>query len=142
MSTLSPLEYSSGGEAPQAGAGRRKVTAKALRKALKKAGLKTTGKKAALTRRAKKAHLKLKGGADQTAADCKTEEMFDEMQKKCVPKPADMAAAGRSRRRRTGIVQGVYRGTTGLAKGSLRQVGRLGRAVFGRGGKVGGDEDE
>ena len=109
---------------------------------LKKAGLKTTGKKAALTRRAKKAHLKLKGGADQTAADCKTEEMFDEMQKKCVPKPADMAAAGRSRRRRNGIVQGVYRGTTGLAKGSLRQVGRLGRAVFGRGGKVGGDEDE
>jgi hypothetical protein len=36
---------------------------KTLKRVLKKAGLKTTGKKAALTRRAKKAHLKLKGGA-------------------------------------------------------------------------------
>ncbi len=44
-------------------AGGRKVTAKALRRMLKKAGLKTTGKKAALTRRAKKAHLKMRGGA-------------------------------------------------------------------------------
>jgi hypothetical protein len=44
----------------QAGAGR-KVTAKALRRTLKKAGLKTTGKKAALTRRVKKAHLKVGG---------------------------------------------------------------------------------
>ena len=45
-------------------AGGRKVTAKALRRALKKAGLKTTGKKAALTRRAKKAHLKMGGAKD------------------------------------------------------------------------------
>lgn len=37
------------------------VTVKALKRALKKAGLKTTGRKAALTRRAKKAHLM--GGA-------------------------------------------------------------------------------
>jgi hypothetical protein len=41
---------------PLAG-GRRGVTVKALKKALKRAGLKTTGKKAALTRRAKKARL-------------------------------------------------------------------------------------
>lgn len=40
----------------------RGASVKALKKMLKKAGLKTTGKKAALTRRAKKAHLKIKGG--------------------------------------------------------------------------------
>lgn len=40
----------------------RGATAKALKKMLKKAGLKTTGRKAALTRRAKKAHLKIVGG--------------------------------------------------------------------------------
>jgi len=42
----------------------RGATAKQLKRMLKKAGLKTTGKKAALTRRAKKAHLKLRGGED------------------------------------------------------------------------------
>ncbi len=54
---------------PEAGkdetVGGRKVrgaTAKQLKKMLKKAGLKTTGRKAALTRRAKKAHLKIRGG--------------------------------------------------------------------------------
>lgn len=41
----------------------RGATAKQLKKMLKAAGLKTTGRKAALTRRAKKAHLKIKGGA-------------------------------------------------------------------------------
>ena len=41
---------------------RRGASVKTLKRVLKKAGLKTTGKKAALTRRAKKAHLKLKGG--------------------------------------------------------------------------------
>lgn len=40
----------------------RGATAKDLKKMLKKAGLKTSGKKAALTRRAKKAHLKIRGG--------------------------------------------------------------------------------
>jgi hypothetical protein len=45
------------------GGKRRGVTVKKLKKVLKKAGLKTTGKKSTLTRRAKKAHLKLKGGA-------------------------------------------------------------------------------
>ena len=41
----------------------RGATTKQLKKMLKKAGLKTTGRKAALTRRAKKAHLKIRGGA-------------------------------------------------------------------------------
>jgi hypothetical protein len=45
---------------------RRGVTVKAMKRALKKAGLKTTGKKAALTRRVKKAHLKVGGGADES----------------------------------------------------------------------------
>ncbi len=43
----------------------KKATVKQLKKMLKKAGLKTTGKRAALTRRAHKAHLKMKGGTGQ-----------------------------------------------------------------------------
>jgi hypothetical protein len=45
---------------PSQTAGKRGVTVKALKRVLKKAGLKTSGKKATLTRRAKKA--KLMGG--------------------------------------------------------------------------------
>jgi hypothetical protein len=41
---------------------------KTLKKILKKAGLKTSGRKAALTRRAKKAHLKMRGGEDMAPA--------------------------------------------------------------------------
>ena len=44
------------------GGKRRGVPVKTLKKILKKAGLKTTGKKAALTRRAKQAKLVKKGG--------------------------------------------------------------------------------
>ena len=125
---LSPQPYSGGeGGAPQAGAGRRKVTAKALKRALKKAGLKTTGKKAALTRRAKKAHLKV-GGADEMKV---VGGEGDEMKVGIIP-----PAAGRRRSRKNGLVQGVYRGTTGIAKGTLRSVGRIGRSVFGRGGNT------
>ena len=40
----------------------KKATVKQLKKMLKKAGLKTSGKRGALTRRAKKAHLKIRGG--------------------------------------------------------------------------------
>ena len=46
----------------QEGGRRRGASVKTLKKMLKKAGLKTSGKKAALTRRAKKAHLKMGGG--------------------------------------------------------------------------------
>ena len=49
----------------QSGSGRRRgASVKTLKRMLKKAGLKTTGRKAALTRRAKKAHLKVRGGAE------------------------------------------------------------------------------
>jgi hypothetical protein len=51
------------------GGKRRGVPVKTLKKILKKAGLKTTGKKAALTRRAKKAKLVKKGGEGPTGAD-------------------------------------------------------------------------
>jgi hypothetical protein len=44
----------------------RGASVKALKKMLKKAGLKSTGRKAALTRRAKKAHLKIRGGVTGT----------------------------------------------------------------------------
>jgi hypothetical protein len=45
------------------------MSVKALKRALKKAGLKTTGKKAALTRRAKKAHLKMRGAGGETTEE-------------------------------------------------------------------------
>ncbi len=55
-----------GGEEVMKGGKRvKKATVKQLKKMLKKAGLKTTGKRAALTRRAHKAHLKMKGGAGE-----------------------------------------------------------------------------
>lgn len=57
MPGLSPADV-----APQAGGRRRSgASVKTLKKVLKKAGLKTSGKKAALTRRAKKARL-MRGG--------------------------------------------------------------------------------
>ena len=62
---LSPLPVSGGDESMKGGAKRRGVPVKTLKKLLKKAGLKTSGKKAALTRRAKKARL-MKGGDPQT----------------------------------------------------------------------------
>jgi hypothetical protein len=46
----------------QGGGARRRVTVKKMKKVLKKAGLKTTGKRSTLTRRIKKAHLKMRGG--------------------------------------------------------------------------------
>ena len=59
MTVLTPFPVA-GGE--QMGGKRRGVPVKTLKKILKKAGLKTTGKKAALTRRAKQAKLVKKGG--------------------------------------------------------------------------------
>ena len=57
-------ELESGEEKKMGGRKVRGATVKQMKKMLKKAGLKTTGKKAALTRRAKKAHLKIRGGAN------------------------------------------------------------------------------
>lgn len=57
-------DVESGEEKTMGGRKVRGATAKQLKKMLKKAGLKTTGRKAALTRRAKKAHLKIRGGAN------------------------------------------------------------------------------
>ena len=77
--------------------GRRGVSVKTLKRMLKKAGLKTTGRKAALTRRAKKAHLKMRGGDDQSDAETKTPPM--------VPDPdltkEEKKEGGRRRRRST-----------------------------------------
>jgi hypothetical protein len=54
------------GEIGQTGSGRRRgASVKTLKRVLKKAGLKTSGRKAALTRRAKKAHLKVGGGPEE-----------------------------------------------------------------------------
>ena len=55
---------------PTGGRRRTGASVKTLKRALKKAGLKVSGKKAALTRRAKKAHLKVGGaGGDGMAPD-------------------------------------------------------------------------
>jgi hypothetical protein len=61
--------------APVAGqeGGRRGVSVKAMKKLLKKNGLKVSGKKATLRMRAKKAHLM--GGADAPAEEKKEEAM-------------------------------------------------------------------
>lgn len=133
-----PLALGAGEGAPKAGAGRRKVTAKALRRALKKAGLKTTGKKAALTRRAKKAHLKMGGAEGDDDAPLAPGKGTSTVEKALF----DREFGGRRRRRsrKNGLVQGVYRGTTGIAKGTLRTFGKVGRSVFGRGGDNGTGE--
>ena len=99
MATLSPATYGS-----QAGGKRHGVSVKKLKRVLKKAGLKTTGKKSTLTRRVKKAHLKMRGGADDVDEDVKEEvkETVEDVKKE---DDADAAAEGgrrRSRRHRKG----------------------------------------
>jgi hypothetical protein len=127
--------FTTGGVITPAQAGGRKrrgASVKTLKKMLKKAGLKTTGKKAALTRRAKKAHLKMGGAFDVE----RTEEEMAALPADSAEKQLAADEGGRRRsRRRNGLVKGVYRGVTGVAKGTLRSVGRVGKAVFGRGRK-------
>jgi len=74
---LTPHPFNSAGaEDPMKGGKRRGVPVKTLKKLLKKAGLKTSGKKAALTRRAKKAKLMMKGGLEgmKSSADLALDE--------------------------------------------------------------------
>ena len=76
------------------------MSVKALKRALKSKGLKTTGKKAALTKRAKKAHLLRGGGC--TGADATDERT-------CIDKSGtwtDDALKGGRGRRRGGCVEG------------------------------------
>jgi hypothetical protein len=105
MTVLTPAEY--GG---QMGGKRRGVPVKTLKKILKKAGLKTTGKKAALTRRAKQAKLVKKGGnvdpvaaeemkVDGDAAETKAKEA--EAEAKRAKEEADKMTAGRRRKSRS-----------------------------------------
>jgi hypothetical protein len=64
LTTAASVGAQDGGRRRSRKAGKGGVTAKTMKKVLKKAGLKTTGKKAALTKRVKKAGLmkKVKGG--------------------------------------------------------------------------------
>ena len=67
---LTPHPFNSAGaEDSMKGGKRRGVPVKTLKKLLKKAGLKVSGKKAALTRRAKKAKLMMKGGVTTEGMD-------------------------------------------------------------------------
>ena len=112
---LSPHPFTpAGGEDSMKGGKRRGVPVKTLKKLLKKAGLKTTGKKAALTRRAKKARL-MKGGnegdvvlsSEPTKASCEEEgKDFDEVQKKCIERPVNMGGRKGKSRGKKGM--GVY----------------------------------
>jgi len=85
------------------GAKRRGVPVKTLKKLLKKAGLKTSGKKAALTRRAKKARL-MKGGDSNTPpvivdnASSKADDIKEEIKEE---DKVDMG--GRKRRKSRGF---------------------------------------
>ena len=57
LPTAASVSAQDGGRRRSRKAGKGGVTAKTMKKVLKKAGLKTTGKKAALTKRVKKAGL-------------------------------------------------------------------------------------
>lgn len=81
----------------------RGATAKDLKKMLKKAGLKTTGKKSALTRRAKKAHLKIRGGASGEVVEGPMA-----MKGGAALTPASVGQAGGRRRSRKGRGYSLY----------------------------------
>jgi hypothetical protein len=111
MTLLTPADY--GG---QMGGKRRGVPVKTLKKILKKAGLKTTGKKAALTRRAKQAKLVKKGGnLDTTQADDvkKAEEEAKKKAEEAEKAAADAAklsgtATGSGRKGKSRSKKGLY----------------------------------
>ena len=102
MLSPSPVEIT---ESMKGGAKRRGVPVKTLKKLLKKAGLKTTGKKAALTRRAKKAKLVKKGGADDAAIVApdamKTAGAIEEELKEEVGATTGVATGARRRSRKS-----------------------------------------
>lgn len=106
--------------------GGRKMTVKAMKRMLKKAGLKTTGKRAALTRRVKKAHLKggdpkpldggrrrrRRGGADATCTDPDGNAVMpvpdDGWTSDNCTSPNTFTAATEGGRRRRGSRRGVF----------------------------------
>jgi hypothetical protein len=87
-----------GEEMMQGGRRVRGATSKQLKKMLKKAGLKTTGRKAALTRRAKKAHLKIRGGAGGEVVEGAADQAGGAA---LSPHPYGGMEGGRSRRRKS-----------------------------------------
>lgn len=84
------------------GGKRRGVPVKTLKKILKKAGLKTTGKKAALTRRAKQAKLVKKGGKDDEAPAVLVPDANEEAEKIATATEA-IKTGGRRRRKSRGL---------------------------------------
>ena len=115
---LTPLPIS-GGDVEMKGGKRRGVPVKTLKKLLKKAGLKTTGKKAALTRRAKQAHLVKRGGGNEPVLVAgafeeaekikKVEEIKQEGQIPPPPPPPPSTLGGRKKGKSRGKkVIGMY----------------------------------
>jgi len=100
MPNLSPASVV--GETQVQGGGKRHgVSVKKLKRVLKKAGLKTTGKKSTLRTRVKKAHLKLRGGADDVAPEVK-EQVAGAVEDMTEEEGGMMGARRRSRRGRKG----------------------------------------
>jgi hypothetical protein len=109
---LSPHPFvSAGAEDSMKGGKRRGVPVKTLKKLLKKAGLKTSGKKAALTRRAKKAKLVKKGGVTTEGMDkpgmSSTDSALDQpLETEDATIPAGPTKGGRKSRGKKGM--GMY----------------------------------
>lgn len=72
-----------------------------MKKVLKKAGLKTTGKKSTLTRRIKKAHLKMRGGQD-TEVDPNVKEQLGGVVEVIKEEETPMGGRRRSRKGKKG----------------------------------------
>ena len=97
-SSINPAQVA--GETQVQGGGRRhRVTVKKMKKALKKAGLKTTGKRSTLTRRIKKAHLKMRGGDVDPEAKEEIKEVNEEVKEEIKPPPTQEEGAEGGRRR-------------------------------------------
>jgi hypothetical protein len=111
---LAPHPFNSAGsEDPMKGGKRRGVPVKTLKKLLKKAGLKVSGKKAALTRRAKKAKLMMKGGVTTEGMDkpgmSTTDSALDQpLETEDDTTPPPPASAGRKRKSRSKKGMGMY----------------------------------
>ena len=122
---LSPHPFVPGGsdENMKGGAKRRGVPVKTLKKLLKKAGLKTTGKKATLTRRAKKARL-MKGGEDSEESCNQVDMDFDPVEKKCIERPKEMG--------NTNMMQTPSEPT----KGGRKRTSRGKKLLYGMGGTM------
>jgi hypothetical protein len=108
-----------GGDVELKGGRRRGVSVKTLKKMLKKAGLKTSGRKSALTRRAKKAHLKMRGGGEKEDTAAALKAKVEAGEDYTAEKTAALAAGWTADE-----VEGVIRDATPAAPAAPAEGGR------------------